>query len=275
MPRQPDDESPEHTVTIRGPFLMSATEVTHNQYLKVVWVEPAGFGRRPPRRWLKAGEHPAEFVSYHDVLEYCRCLAGEGTREEGAVRSRGMGPTDCRRKLNGSIAVGPAQQTPFSFGDKLSNIDHAQYAPKGDDKEMPLEGDTRPELNIDRIPGPVARFKPNDWGFIRLMHGNVAEWCLDWYSAATPAANRARTRPGQRPANAASLAAVPSRIPPRHAAPRRERFTIPATAGPRSASAWCMLRSPSGTPLPEPGRDAVARSAESVNSHCVLISIRV
>jgi len=40
-PGFPDEEAPVHEVTIAGPFLMSATEVTHAQYHHVVGTSPS------------------------------------------------------------------------------------------------------------------------------------------------------------------------------------------------------------------------------------------
>src|SRR5262249_20094054 len=68
--RQPD-EGPVREVTIRGPFFMSATEVTHSQFLRVMGSSPTKAGTR-----YKAPEHmPVDSVTWEEANEFCRKLA--------------------------------------------------------------------------------------------------------------------------------------------------------------------------------------------------------
>ncbi len=58
--------------------------------------------------------------------------------------------------------------TPFHFGREL-NLQLAHYS--GDWENYNIEGSTC----------PIKQFPPNVWGLYQ-MHGNVWEWCNDWYS---------------------------------------------------------------------------------------------
>lgn len=191
-PRQPDDESPVHTVTIRGPFLMSATEVTLNQYLKVMGTSPAQSA--VVRRAREPGSHPVDFVSYEDAVEFCKRLTEMETEKHQPYLRPGWAyrlPTEAEWEF----CCRAGTKTPFSVGEKLGNIPRlggalqpgGRYMPTGDEKETELEGDTVKDAAIEDIPGRVAQFEPNAFGLYD-MHGNIAEWCLDWYRRGYPGA---------------------------------------------------------------------------------------
>jgi formylglycine-generating enzyme required for sulfatase activity/tRNA A-37 threonylcarbamoyl transferase component Bud32 len=179
-PGFPDDESPVHDVSIRGPFLMSATEVTHSQYVKVLGSSPGQ--SVVVKRAARAAEHPVDMVSFEEAAEFCRALT-EKERTEKHARSGWAYRLPTEAEWEYACRAGTT--TPFAYGATLINQKQALYTPTGDEKEAPLEaGSVRGNIN-EGIPGKVATYEPNRWGLFD-MHGNVAEWCLDWHKAGYP-----------------------------------------------------------------------------------------
>jgi formylglycine-generating enzyme required for sulfatase activity len=134
----------QHEVTLSKPFYMGVTEVTQAQYEAVMGMNPSQF---------KGATNPVETVSWNDAAEFCKKLS-EKTRQ--AVRL----PTEAEWEY----ACRAGTQTAFSFGDDPSTLgDYAWW-----------------DGNSDKTTHPVGQKKPNSWGLYD-MHGNVWEWCADWY----------------------------------------------------------------------------------------------
>jgi formylglycine-generating enzyme required for sulfatase activity len=134
----------QHEVTISKPFYVGVTEVTQAQYEAVMGTNPSHF---------KGATNPVETVSWNDATEFCKKLS-EKTRQ--AVRL----PTEAEWEY----ACRAGTTSRFSFGDEDSAL--GDYAWHDD--------------NSDRTTHPVGQKRPNAWGLYD-MHGNVEEWCADWY----------------------------------------------------------------------------------------------
>jgi formylglycine-generating enzyme required for sulfatase activity len=138
------EEGNQHEVTISKPFYMGVTEVTQAQYQAVMGANPSQF---------KGPTNPVDSVSWDDAVEFCRKLS-EKTRK--AVRL----PTEAEWEY----ACRAGSKTRFCFGDTEEGLgNYAWY-----------------DANSSRTTHPVGQKKPNAWGLYDI-HGNVWEWCADWY----------------------------------------------------------------------------------------------
>ena len=142
-----NDEGPQHRVSISRGFYMGIHELTQAQYEQVMGRNPAHF---------KGGNNPVERVSWNDAVEFCKRLS----HKEGVIYRL---PTDAEWEY----ACRAGTTTRFSFGDSDSDIgEYAWYLG-----------------NSGMRTHPVGEKKPNAWGLYD-MHGNVGEWCADWYDSA-------------------------------------------------------------------------------------------
>lgn len=141
-----DNERPQHLVTITRPFYLGMYEVTQAQW-KVV------MGNNPSKFRGCGDDCPGERVSWGDVQEFINKL----NQIEGLNKYRL--PTEAEWEY----ACRAGSNTRFGFGDDEAVL--GQYAWYD---------------RIEESTHPVGQKRPNAWGLYD-MHGNVMEWCQDWY----------------------------------------------------------------------------------------------
>lgn len=120
------------------------------------------FGRRQSASLpLNSGnECPVEFVSWEDAQEFINVL---NTNGEGTYRL----PTDAQWEY----AARAGTQTAFASG-PIMEI--------GCEHDRNLDGIGWYCGNSDNSTHKVGQKQPNHWGLYD-MHGNVGEWCQDWF----------------------------------------------------------------------------------------------
>ncbi len=153
-PGHQDDET-QHEVTLTKGFYMQTTEVTQGQWQAVMGNKPSYF--------KDCGDNcPVEQVYWYEAQEFIKKL----NQKEGKNLYRL--PTEAEWEY----AARAGTDTPFAFGKCLST-DQANY-----DGNSYLEG--CPKGTYRGKPVSVGSLKANDRGLYD-MHGNVWEWCQDWY----------------------------------------------------------------------------------------------
>jgi serine/threonine protein kinase len=183
-PGRRGDEGPRHDATVAGPFLMSAGEITNAQYSRVTGRSPAkseGLAHRPQNL-------PVENVSWDEASEFCRKLTELEKRQPWARRGWAFRlPTEAEWEY----AARGGTETPFAFGDSVYFERQALFRWTEADPLGALPPDRDPaKIPQDaRFPQEARKTEANKFGLFDL-HGNVAEWCLDWYRPGYPGGAR-------------------------------------------------------------------------------------
>ncbi len=208
-----DGETPRHKVRITKPFYMGQHEVTLGQFLKFYhdakyktdierdgkpsWgyskdgrlVESNQYRPWHPIAWKIEMDHPVIYVSWNDATAFCNWLSEkEGktyrlpTEAEWEYAARagsssryhfGNDPEELARFANSS------DQDRKNFFGSSGNIVIASFKDgKKTDTNIPFPFISRRDGYA--WTAPVGKFRPNDFGLYD-MHGNVWEWCSDWY----------------------------------------------------------------------------------------------
>jgi formylglycine-generating enzyme required for sulfatase activity len=156
--RGKDDEQPVHRVWIDS-FLMDRCEVTQAAWAKMELPNPSHF---------KGSDLPVEQISWTQAAKYCNARSkAEGLEpcynDEAECNFNATGyrlPTEAEWEY----ACRAGTDTEYAFGSDERGLAEAAWFTDNSAKKT----------------HPVGQRKPNAWGLFD-MHGNVAEWCHDYY----------------------------------------------------------------------------------------------
>jgi formylglycine-generating enzyme required for sulfatase activity len=175
-----DDEGPVHEVEITQHFYLGVFPVTQAEYERVRAASPSLYERlrgSNPSHFKKVpgydtSRFPVESVSWREAVEFCRRLS-ELPEEKSAGREYRL-PTEAEWEY--ACRAGASDSQPFYFGTATATLSPSDA---NFDGRNPYGGRKGRFL---RHPSPVGSYKPNAFGLYD-MHGNVWEWCADWYDA--------------------------------------------------------------------------------------------
>jgi len=105
--------------------------------------------------------HPVLHVSWNDAVAYCKWMSNK-TGKSFRLPTEAEWEYACRAGTT----------TPFNTGENLTTA-QANY-----NGNYPYNNNQKGKYRENTV--PVDSFEPNAWGLYN-MHGNVWEWCRDWY----------------------------------------------------------------------------------------------
>ena len=153
--RQEEEEL--HQVTISRGFWIGQFEVTQAQFETILGENPSTF---------KDPQMPVHKVNWEDAMEFCKALTD---REKSVNRMPDKWGFNLPTEAQWEYACRADTTTVFNFGNEAEEL--PQYGWFVD--------------NSDGRPKTIGTKKPNAWG-IHDLHGNMGEWCFDWYGKAYP-----------------------------------------------------------------------------------------
>jgi len=154
-PERNDDETL-HQVTLTKGFWMGDTACTQALWQTVLGNNPASFKDNV--------NNPVETVSWNDAQKFLQTLNNMVSGSNARFPTEAEWEYACRAGTN----------TPFSFGDTITS-EQVNY-----DGNYPYANGKKGLYRQKTV--PVKSLPPNAWG-LHEMHGNVWEWCQDWYGA--------------------------------------------------------------------------------------------
>jgi formylglycine-generating enzyme required for sulfatase activity len=192
-PKRFDDED-EHEVEITRPFYLGKYEVTRGEFAAFVKATQyqtdaerdgkGGWGhdcqgkpkQAPEFTWRNPGfeqtdQHPVVNVSWNDAMAFCAWLS----EQEGAAYRL---PTEAEWEY----ACRAGTTTRYHSGDDPETLVRVANVADASARRRFPNWDTIKSDDRYGFTAPAGQFKANRLG-LHDMHGNVWEWCQDWYHA--------------------------------------------------------------------------------------------
>ncbi len=172
----------QHSVILSKGFWMGQREVTQGEYLSVIGNNPSSFkngvNANPPGtggRVTNDLRHPVEQVRWNEATNYC----GKLTQRD---RAAGLIPADYAYRLptesEWEYGCRGGTTNAFHFGSAIRQGMANFYTRSEYDSAVGSQSKPNNVLILRTI--EVGSFAPNVFGLYD-MHGNVWEWCSDWY----------------------------------------------------------------------------------------------
>jgi formylglycine-generating enzyme required for sulfatase activity len=170
-----DSDETQHEVTLTKPFYIGVFEITQKQYQLIT-------GNNPSTMEFRGDTKPVDNVSYNEIRGMQKCAQWPANNEVddysflGKLRARTKMNFDLPTEAQWEYACRAGTTTSLNNGTDLSGqvIDQnlnklGRYSINSYYDDLKAKGHTF-----------VGSYLPNSLGLYD-MHGNVNEWCLDWY----------------------------------------------------------------------------------------------
>ena len=172
------NDEDQHEVTLTQGYWLGKFEVTQAQYEAVM-------GKNPSYWYWKGADLPVEMVCWNDAMEFCAKLTASekaaGRLPEGyeyTLPTEAQWEYACRAGTTTAFNNGTNIETKEQIDGVCPNLDEVGWY----------------KYNSDEATHPVGQKQPNAWGLYD-MHGNVWEWCKDWYGSYPSSAEMDPTGP--------------------------------------------------------------------------------
>ncbi len=189
-----DHEGPQHTVEITRPFFLATNLVTVGQFR--AFANDSGYRTLPETDgqgaggydaatrqmvggpqytwrhtgWGQTDAHPVVDISWPDAKAFCAWLS----KKEGKAY-------DLPTEAEWEYACRAGTKTRYWCGDRDEDLKgNANVADASLKVKWPEAGWGVPWDDGYPFTAPVGTFQPNPWGLYD-MHGQVWQWCADWY----------------------------------------------------------------------------------------------
>jgi formylglycine-generating enzyme required for sulfatase activity len=146
------DEGPRHEVILTEGFWLGETPCTQSQWRAVMGTEPSRF---------RGDSRPVERVSWEDCRNFCRRIDAKFAGLRMRLPTEAEWEYGCRAGTTTAFHDGSACVAPEAQDPALERL--GWYAANSDGRTC-----------------NVGQLNPNMWG-LQDMHGNVWEWCHDFY----------------------------------------------------------------------------------------------
>lgn len=167
------DEGPQHPVSVSS-FYMAKYEVTQAEWRAVAALPGVKIGLSPDPSNFKGDNLPVEQVRWEEAIEFCARLSA-ATGKTYRLPTEAEWEYACRARTTGRYAGSLDEMGWYGNNsgrlrldaDKIWKTDRINYAKRVTGNGCQTHS--------------VGQKKPNGFGLYD-MHGNVWEWCMDWFS---------------------------------------------------------------------------------------------